>query len=365
MDVFGYIVRFCDDWSCSHTNDRTCSNATTSKYYIDPEDDINITGVPLVVVHNEKFIVGKCSEQVKTDKGIFIKCVIDDAYFKECLERRYVNYKNTYNATISFETFCKKTLSSFSLSHEVNSNKVRHVSLVDTPGRKGTAVNYITKSGLLLKRRANNQYISDVIASHSAAYLPVADRTDYLVHNTILSYNPGDVCYINASRKMNFQDQFNEAKEIYKIVKKLQSEQENDGRSAVSSLKRNRKVEDDGYDDADEEGDMKSLAKIKKTTSEISPPAVTLSQPMIVDAMRDGIQEGIQEAIKAAVDIIKNQKEVPTSPETTPSVAVEPAVVGKPPQVIEAGRTRTTTITLTPDQATLDLIVNHLVGDKR
>lgn len=363
MDVFGYIVRFCDDWSCSHTNDQTCSNATTSKYYIDPEDDINITGVPLVVVHNEKFIVGKCSEQVKTDKGIFIKCVIDDAYFKECLERRYVNYKNTYNATISFETFCKKTLSSFSLSHEVNFKKVRHVSLVDTPGRKGTAVNYIMKPGLLLKRRTDNQYISDVIASHSAAYLPVADRTSYLVHNTILSYNPGDVCYINASRKMHFQDQFNEAKEIYKIVKKLQSEQENEGRSTVSSLKRNRKTEDDSYDDADEEGDMKSLPKIKKMTSEISPSAVPLSQPMIVDAMRDGIQEGIQEGIKAVVDIIKQQ--VSTSPKPIPSVAVEQEVVGKPPQIIEAGRTRTTTITLTPDQAMLDLIVNHIVGDKK
>ena len=220
MDVTGYVVRFCTDSKCAHISEDSCPNSPSSVYYISPDTHLKIGGAPLVVSHNQDYIVGVCQLQCKTDKGILLKCVVDDAYFLESLKRRYKDYRENYNPGIpKFETFCKKTLSSFSLSHYRPSRKVRHVSLVDTPGRKGTAIDYVVDPSIVLKRRQQNQHISDIVASHSTAYLAIADRRNYLMKNTSLSYNPKDLCYINASRKMDYQEEFKRAKEIYKILK--------------------------------------------------------------------------------------------------------------------------------------------------
>lgn len=354
MDVSGYVVRFCGARSCTHSSKEGCPNATDTKYYINPEDNLNIVGSPLVVAHNRRFVVGKCVSQVKTGTSLYLRCVIDDAYFLESLRRRFDDYKDNYNSNVTFETFCKKTLSSFSLSHEVNTKAVRHVSLVDTPGRQGTAVDYKMESGrVVLKRRAENQFISDIIASHSSAYLSTADRTSYLLKSTSLSHNPTDLCYINASRtRMDYQDQFSEAAEIYKIYKALKADRES---ATPLSLKRNRKTEDDGCDNEDEDN-MESNKKRKVGVScatEVS-SAAPLTQPMVVEAMRNGVQEGIT----AALEIFK-QQQIPQAP----AAQQQQQPTEASPQVVDAGRARAT-ITLTPDQEILNLIVKHIMGEK-
>lgn len=354
MEVSGYVVRFCDGRSCSHESDETCPNSYGTKYYINPEDDIRAVGAPLMVAHNERLIVGKCVSQVKTDKSLYLTCEIDDAYFLESLRRRYNDYTDNYNANVTFETFCKKTLSSFSLSHEVKSKRVRHVSLVDTPARKGTAVDYAIDQSIVLKRRAKNQYISDVIASHSAAYLPSADRTNYLLQNTSLSHNPRDVCYINASRKMNYQDQLDEASAIYNILKLRRSQQEGkkEGGCPPLSLKRNQKTEDDGQDNDD---NLDCVSKRQKTcVSEAASTTLPITQPMVIEAMRDGVQQGFQ----AAMELFKAQFAAQQSPPPPPEP--EPAAE----QPVEASRSRPT-ITITPDHEALDMIVNHILGKRQ
>ena len=331
MEVSGYIVRFCETKSCPHSSRKSCPNATDSKYYINPEVNLNIKGVPLVVAHNSKFVIGKCIFQIKTTISLYLRCIIDDVYFLECLRRRFDDYKDNYNSDITFETFCKKTLSSFSLSHEVNTGVIRHISLVDTPGRQGTTVDYKKNLNIVLVRRLENQFISDIIATHSAAYLTTADRTEYLLKSTSLSHNPTDVCYINASRNMDYQDQFHEATEIYKILKSLKANKDTTAPSNIKPIKRTR---DD--DDNDENTTENSNKKTKRDD--------LLTQPMIVEAMKNGIQEGIT----AAMEIIKQPQQQPT---------------GIQPEVVDAGRARPT-ITINPNEDICKMIVQYIMGEK-
>jgi hypothetical protein len=382
MNVTGYVVRFCNDETCSHDSEDMCPNPPSSVYYIDPDLNMKIGGTPLVVTHNQDFVVGSCQLQCKTGKGILLRCVIDDAYFLESLRRRFENYKENYNPDIpNFETFCKKTLSSFSLSHCGSTKAVRHVSLVDTPGRKGTAVDYVADPSVVLKRRQQNQHISDVIASHSSAYLTVADRRNYLLKNTSLSYNPGDLCYINASRTMEYQDEFKKAKEIYRILKAIR-EDTSDTKSTQGSIKRTRKTEDDGCDADENDGLECNNNKRRRVddgdyTCQSAAPLPRQQQQqqspeIMVNAMRDGIQQGIQ----AAMEMFKQQQQqltmqhtpIPPTPAPLREVPVEAAASlimpppAAPPAVVEASRSRTTTITLSPDQEALDIIVNHVTG---
>lgn len=361
MNVVGYVVRFCTNRGCSHTNEETCPNLPGSKYYISPDHVINITGKPLVVTHNQKYIVGICKFQSTTNKGILVVCNIDDAYFMECLGRRYNDFKEKYNPNIEkFETLCKKTLSSFSLSHDRVTNDVRHVSLVDTPGRLGTAVTYIVNNGVVLKYRKDNLYISDALASHSTAYLTAADRRNYLLKNTSFSYNPEDLGYINASRTMNHHADFDQAAEIYKIMK---------------AIKRTRQNEND----SPEIDDGENNSKRSRANESVVPPNI---QQVMVDAMRDGWQQsiqaamrdGVQQGINAAVEMI-NQQTHPHQPETTtptPPVANTTQMIeaAKPPPVatsagpvsLENPVVRTPTVGASPEARALEIILNHITA---
>lgn len=387
MNVVGFVARFCNTSGCPHDDGNHCVNPTNSKYYINPEECIKIAGAPLVVAHNDRYVVGKCTSQTKTNNGISLVCVIDDVYFLESLRRRYNNYKDKYNTNFpNFVTFAKKTLSSFSLSHNLISKEVRHVSLVDTPGRKGTAVDYTEDGSVVLKRRAVNQHISDIVASHSTAYLPVADRTDYLIQNTKFSRSPRDFCYINANRalKMSHQDQFNDIAEIYRIVKALRKENgEKSGSCGNLTLpaKRNRKVE---YDSDEDEGidpfeDTKRSSKKSRRShgdcEDASKSVDTTNAPFFIQAMREGVQQGIT----AALEMFKQTQQTPLQQQQPPlqpplqqpppaapePVSEEPPTSPKPQKPeVEASRPRTTTITTigAPDRETLDIIVSTVMG---
>lgn len=365
MNVTGYVVRFCTARGCHHESEEKCSNPPSSVYYIDPDQNMVIKDTPLVVTHNQEYIVGKCEVQVDRPEGILLRCVIDDAYFLESLRRRFEDYRGKYNPAIpDFETYCKKTLSSFSLSHCAPTKKVRHVSLVDTPGRTGTAVVYVSDPAIVLIRREKNQHISDIIASHSTAYLTVPDRKSYLLKNTSLSHNPRDLCYINAGRKMNYQDDFNKATEIYNIIKALKGETSGLLAPSGGAIKRTRRTEDDGQDDSEDA--MMSCKKRKRTDDcecAAPLPAKKMVSEDMVEAMRDSVRDSVKEGVEAALAMFKEQmsqrqKPAPEDPLESPPVIPEAPAV-------EASRPKNTTITLTPDQvaqATLDIIINHVTG---
>lgn len=362
MDVVGYIACFCTTPGCAHKNgDDRCSNPKDSRYYVDPDkEDFKITGVDLVVAHENDYVVGACVAAVRTDRGIVLRCRIDDAYYLESMQRRFANYRKKYNDKIpSFVTFCKKVLSSFSLSHNVDTREVGHVSLVDTPGRIGTAVVYTENPSIVLKRRAANQHISDVVATHSAAYLTVSDRARYHIRNTRFSHNPKDDCYLRANRQLSTstmssnQEKFNEVAEVFRILKVIrEGECGPPCASSTLPLRRNKR----GASDEDEDGidilddSPRSVPKrAKRTGDDCSDPSLFLQ------AMRDGIKEGIAAAVSAINDS-KQAASPPTGPPAPPQQCDGPEV--------EASRPRTTTITTigVPDKDTLDLIVSRVMG---
>lgn len=237
MEVSGYVVKFCCNTNCIHQNSNLCTNAINSKFYIDPQKSLNnIKGVSLVVAHNDNHIIGTCVlEKHVSGEGIFIKCIIDDIYLLDTIERQWVIYKQKYNKSISKITFWKKVLSSFSLSHSPDTGIVQHVSLVDSPGRIGTAVTYKElehSKSIVLKRRNENRYISDVISTQTAAAISASDRQQYLLKNTKYSYNPNDIFYITASRTMTTpQDRFDNrvlTLAVKRTLKELQKDKSDD-----------------------------------------------------------------------------------------------------------------------------------------
>lgn len=204
MKVEGYVVRFCESPHCTHRNSEGCPNAEDTKYYIDPKNEgLIFVGAPLVVAHDPRHVVGRCTRSLRDAKGIVVECVLDDYYLLECLKRRFDDFVEKYNPEIAtLANYCKKTLCSFSLSHNPTNNRVNHISLVDTPGRKGTVVEYKNCNEVILKRRLENEHISDIVASHSTAYVGQNGRRDYLLINDKFSYRAGDLCYINASKDL-------------------------------------------------------------------------------------------------------------------------------------------------------------------
>lgn len=59
-----------------------CPNPTDTKYYDNPNEILeNLAGKPLIVAHNERYVIGWCTTEIKSPNGIFIMCNIDDAYF--------------------------------------------------------------------------------------------------------------------------------------------------------------------------------------------------------------------------------------------------------------------------------------------
>lgn len=224
MNVVGFVVRFCTTAGCEHGSGdheynieggggggEDCVNRKTpdNQYYIDPDQAKmfaqNLVGTPLVIAHDNSYPVGKCVSVCALPTGILLTAYIDEGHLISCLVRQYDMYKENYNASIEFTDYCKKMLSSFSLSHNRNTGELNHVSLVDQPGRAGTAVTYSNldkKKERLLKWRDGNKFISDVLATHSAAYLTAKDRLPYQERNTAYSHNPHDVAYLNASRPL-------------------------------------------------------------------------------------------------------------------------------------------------------------------
>jgi len=208
MEIEGYAVRYCTRPGCTHRSDGggTCPNPEDTKYYVDPKVGLrDICGVRLVVAHDDGHVVGRCTFEDSSDgKGIFVRCEMDDAYLFEAMARRHDIYKEKYNNDIpSPETLWKKVMTSFSLAHNPATGVVRHVSLVDSPGRVGTAVTYARRPEILLKRRPENLYISDLISSQSTAAQNALDRNQYLWKNTLYSHRPNDIVYLTASRNNN------------------------------------------------------------------------------------------------------------------------------------------------------------------
>ncbi|GFR77378.1 hypothetical protein ElyMa_003966700 [Elysia marginata] len=217
MNVVGYVVRFCESPNCAHTSAGNCPNVKSSKFYVEPSAGFDIVDKPLVVAHDPRHVVGRCVSATHMSGGILIECVLDDYYLIECLRRRFHDFADKYNPDIgTFENFCKKTLCSFSLSHNPRTNRVYHVSLVDTPGRKGTVVRYKHIDGGLLKRRAENEFVSDIVASHSTAYASQTGRRNYLLDNDKLSHLPGDLCYINAAKDLDMPKRTSSTMELFK-----------------------------------------------------------------------------------------------------------------------------------------------------
>ena len=366
MNVSGYVVRFCPNKACKHTTDTCCnSNSPSNQYYIDRDEVLNIVGVPLVVAHDTESVIGRCVWQKNIPDGILVKCVIDDTFFMECMLRRFNHYRMKYNKQIKdVESFCKKTLSSFSLSHNISSKQVRHVALVDTPGRKGTAVDYQKNNAVVLVRRSENKYITDNIASHSAAFLPVSDRKEYLIENTKYSINASDFGYISANRALKMANQF-EFDDYVGLFRKWQAVSKTRGGKRTLSDVVGDEVDDDStkYREAKRPKQEDEVRDAPMSSGELSGGDVikalnTLTQGVtfLVETFKTQPPQPIEKSNTA-------EQFVPMGTSTPQTHAIGDGDVSVTPQV-EAARPKTNLNASigVPDKATLKLVVNSIMG---
>ncbi|RUS70275.1 hypothetical protein EGW08_021952 [Elysia chlorotica] len=206
MNAKGYVIRFCTNTSCPHDRSSVgqCPNPQVDKFYVDPDGIIEpLDGVPLVIAHDDAHIVGYCKEEQISDEGHLVTCVINDEFLVETMRRRFREYIKRYNRNIGdVGVLWKKMISSFSLSHEPRTGRVKHISLVDTPGRVGTAIKYSPDPSIVLIKRPENEFIADVLSAHTAHATNSWDRNDYLCRNTRHSFEPTDIGFICAERNM-------------------------------------------------------------------------------------------------------------------------------------------------------------------
>ena len=340
MEVSGYAVRFCEASGCDHTDPEFCSNPKGTKYYLDPlTSNLNqIKGIRLVVAHDDAYVVGTCIEEIRDpSRGIYIRCEVDDAYLVEAMKRRFDIYKGKYNKNLkSFEIYWKKVLSSFSLAHRPGDGVVKHVSLVDSPGRLGSAVTYSDKRGkILLKRRPENVHVSDVVASHttSAAYVP--DRLSYLLKNTLKSHSPKDLLYLTAGRDTHKMPRKQELFDITLLKTAVDR--------ALSERKRKRRSDSPSDDSGDEEDYYsRNSSKRSRRTVEASRERDEQHQTAIATPSAESHTLEILKAMKEEMDqireaVIKNSThDQPKLVETTANpVAIPPPTE---PVTVEASR---------------------------
>lgn len=357
MNVLGYVVRFCTLRGCKrHTEDEGCCNPIDSKYYISPDADFNLVGAKLVVAHEDEHMIGSCVSSFKSSQGVLVHCIVDDAYFLECVQRQYNKYRQRYNKEIaSFQDYCKKALSSFSLSHDPHSGAVKHIALVSVPGRIGTAVTYYKAKQALLKRRVENSFVADSLGTHATAYSTIADRKDYQTRNTLHSHNPADIAYLEASKDLlptmePPHKTFESFLKMYNTYKRYLDEDEQQDEPPAKC----QRVASPPHSVAHVEAavDSPCIGGGKDTSG-------TMQEDM-VRKMREEISAAVTEAVKAAT--------------TTPTVVTRPSIIsnGEPttPEVlVEASRPQQKTTTITTSASgpshkkMIQLVVDQILRD--
>ncbi len=328
MEVEGYAIRYCTRPGCTHRSNTGCPNPEDTKFYVDPRKGLrDICGVRLVVAHDDGHVVGRCTFEDSSDgNGIFVRCEVDDAYLFEAMSRRHNIYKEKYNSDIpSLETLWKKIMTSFSLAHNPESGVVRHVSLVDSPGRVGTAVTYARRPEIVLKRRPENLYISDLVSSQSTAAQNAPDRNHYLWRNTLFSHRPNDTVYLTASRNTmsRHQSDFDYGMFSQRLHDFIDSEQ-----CRRTRERRSREYADDS---GDEYGDSAPPSKRQRVeanrdTAEQQRPTQSNDNEALMKVMRDGFKQ-MQETMTTAMTANKaalapTPQAVVEQPPVVPQVAV-------------------------------------------
>ena len=341
MEIEGYAVRYCTRPGCSHRSDGgNCTNPEDTKYYVDPRVGLrDICGVRLVVAHDDGHVVGRCTFEDSSDgRGIFVRCEMDDAYLFEAMSRRYDIYKEKYNSDIpSPETLWKKIMTSFSLAHNPDTGVVRHVSLVDSPGRVGTAVSYARRPEILLKRRPENLYISDLVSSQSTAAQNASDRNQYLWRNTLYSHRPNDTVYLTASRNTmsrHHQSDFDcgiFSQRLREFIDREERRQTNRGRRAREY------VHDSGDEDGMSPSSSSKRQRVEASRDNEQQPQQTAqnnNNEALMKVMMEGFKQ-MQETMTAAMTAKAATQPPPPAAVAVPpppQVAVEPVV----PQVAAA-----------------------------
>ena len=107
---------------------------------------------------------------------------------------------------MDFLTYLKGLFPAFSLSSR--DNVLQHVSLVITPGRKGTNVTYNPLQCIKreLVSRDSNKNIADHVLGFVSVYLPEPDRKYYLSCSQNSSLNPNNISFLPASRNPTTTD---------------------------------------------------------------------------------------------------------------------------------------------------------------
>ena len=203
LTVAGYGIKLCDHKRCRPNN---CTNVRNSKYYVDERDIPNLAnkckGTNIVVNHQNELVIGKVTSAVYVEqKGLFIEGYLDDHYFLTYMHKVYDTYRTAKGNGVNFLDYLKGLFPSFSLSSR--GAEFEHVSLVITPGRKGTNVSYklLQCAEIPLSIRQDNINISENVLAFVSVYLPEPDRKYYLSCSQDSSVDPKNFAFLRASRE--------------------------------------------------------------------------------------------------------------------------------------------------------------------
>ena len=225
--VKGYGIKLCDHERCRPDN---CSNPRNSRYHVDEKDVADLArqceGSPIVLNHQDDTVIGRVtSATYEVGRGLYIEGYVDDHHFLSHTLQSFASYSSKKDK-INFLMYLKSLYPAFSLSSL--GKEFQHVSLVITPARKGTNVNYSISQCVKrdLTIRDDNKNISASILGFASVYLTEPDRKYYLSRSQDTSLDPKNVSFLMASREPKMEEQQQSASGEFQIVSNEQQQQQ-------------------------------------------------------------------------------------------------------------------------------------------
>ena len=200
LKVEGWGVKLCNHCNCSVDD---CSNVSNSIYFVDeawlPELAKKCNNSPLIIDHDSKYVIGRITDAVYVKgEGIRVSSIINDTHFLSHMKKAYEEYCNKKKVRLRLTDWVKHIYPAYSISSR--ETDFEHMSLVMTPGRKGTNVVYTDEPQSLLLIRSENDDIRDHIFGYASIYLTEPDRRNYLSKSNRSSLYPIDNYFLRADR---------------------------------------------------------------------------------------------------------------------------------------------------------------------
>lgn len=163
--------------------------------------------IPLVISHIDyraDLTVGYITELAIDNKGLYCEAIIDNDTFLEiqsAINEDFIKYFS--KASPSPFLYLKSCFPSFSLSHNINSLKIKHVALVDVGARRGTLVRYeFSANAKATQYTCTDKDIYILLACYTRNAIKLAnERSELLFTDALLCDEIDDIDFITAGKE--------------------------------------------------------------------------------------------------------------------------------------------------------------------